>query len=396
MVEGRKILLGICGSIAAYKAILLTRLLVKAGAEVRVMMTDSAKDFVTPLSLSTISKNEVLSGLSNNDTWNNHVQLGRWADLLIIAPLSCNTLSKMANGACDNLLLATYLSATCPVVVAPAMDEDMWQHPSTKANIEKIQSFGNRVIPVEKGELASGLYGDGRMAEPEHIVSFLETNFFFSQSLKGKRALVTAGPTHEPFDPVRYIGNQSTGKMGIALARELAQQGADVELVLGPGSVEITDPRIRITRIQSAGEMYNACIDIFPSVQIAIMAAAVADYTPVSFSSEKIKKNSETFTLELSKTKDILKTLGEKKSEGQVLVGFALENKDEAAYARKKLKSKNADMIVLNSLNDAGAGFGFDTNQVTIFEKNGTEIPYEQKSKQQVARDIVDRIIKLL
>ncbi len=396
MVEGRKILLGICGSIAAYKAILLTRLLVKAGAEVRVMMTDSAKDFVTPLSLSTISKNEVLSGLSNNDTWNNHVQLGRWADLLIIAPLSCNTLSKMANGACDNLLLATYLSATCPVVVAPAMDEDMWLHPATKANIEKIQSFGNRVIPVEKGELASGLYGDGRMAEPEHIISFLETNFFFSQSLKGKRALVTAGPTHEPFDPVRYIGNQSTGKMGIALARELAQQGADVELVLGPGSVEITNPRIRITRIQSAGEMYNACMDIFPSVQIAIMAAAVADYTPVSFSSEKIKKNSETFTLELSKTKDILKTLGEKKSEGQVLVGFALENKDEAAYARKKLKSKNADMIVLNSLNDAGAGFGFDTNQVTIFEKNGTEIPYEQKSKQQVARDIVDRIIKLL
>jgi phosphopantothenoylcysteine decarboxylase / phosphopantothenate---cysteine ligase len=396
MVEGRKILLGICGSIAAYKAILLTRLLVKAGAEVKVVMTDSAKDFVTPLSLSTISKNEVLSGLSNNDTWNNHVQLGRWADLMIIAPLSCNTLSKMANGSCDNLLLATYLSATCPVVVAPAMDEDMWQHPSTKANIEKIQSFGNRVIPVEKGELASGLYGDGRMAEPEHIISFLEMNFFFSQSLKGKRALVTAGPTHEPFDPVRYIGNQSTGKMGIALARELAQRGAEVELVLGPGSVEITDPRIRVIRIQTAGEMYNACIDIFPSVQIAIMSAAVADYTPVSFSSEKIKKSSETFTLELSRTKDILKSLGEKKSEGQVLVGFALENKDEASYARKKLKSKNADMIVLNSLNDAGAGFGFDTNKVTIFEKNGAEIPYEQKSKQQVARDIVDRIIKLL
>ena len=396
MVEGRKILLGICGSIAAYKAILLTRLLVKAGAEVKVVMTDAAKDFVTPLSLSTISKNEVLSGLSQNDAWNNHVQLGRWADLLIIAPLSCNTLSKMANGGCDNLLLATYLSATCPVVVAPAMDEDMWLHPSTKANIEKIQSFGNRVIPVEKGELASGLYGDGRMAEPEHIMSFLEMNFFFSSSLKGKRDLVTACPTHEPFDPVRYIGNQSTGKMGVALATELAQRGAEVELVLGPSSVKITDPRIRITRIQSAGEMYNACMDIFPSVQIAIMSAAVADYTPVTFSSEKIKKNAETFTLELSKTKDILKALGEKKSADQVLVGFALENKDEAAYARKKLESKNADMIVLNSLNDAGAGFGFDTNQVTIFEKNGAEIPYEQKSKQQVARDIVDRIIKLL
>jgi phosphopantothenoylcysteine decarboxylase / phosphopantothenate---cysteine ligase len=396
MVEGKKILLGISGSIAAYKSILLTRLLIKAGAEVKVVMTPSAKDFVTPLSISTISKNEVLSDLVLNDTWNNHVQLGRWADVMLIAPLSCNTLAKMAGGICDNLLLATYLSATCPVVVAPAMDEDMWLHPATKANVEKLQAIGNRVIPVEKGELASGLYGDGRMAEPEQIISFLEMNFFFSEELKGKKALVTAGPTHEPFDPVRYIGNQSTGKMGVALARELAQRGAAVELVLGPSSVEINDPRIRVTRVQSAGEMYNACLEIFPSTQIAVMSAAVADYTPVSFSSEKIKKNSETFTLELSKTKDILQALGEKKKAGQILVGFALENKDEEAYARKKLKSKNADMIVLNSLNDAGAGFGYDTNQVTIFEKNDVEIPYPQKPKQQVARDIVDRIIKLL
>ncbi|HEV3222836.1 MAG TPA: bifunctional phosphopantothenoylcysteine decarboxylase/phosphopantothenate--cysteine ligase CoaBC [Puia sp.] len=396
MVEGKKILLGICGSIAAYKSIFLTRLFIKAGAEVKVVMTPSAKDFVTPLSISTISKNEVQSDLVLNDTWINHVQLGRWADLMLIAPLSCNTLAKMANGICDNLLLATYLSATCPVVVAPAMDEDMWQHPATAANIEKLKSFGNRVIPVEKGELASGLYGDGRMAEPEQIISFLEMNFFFSGSLKGEKALVTAGPTHEPFDPVRYISNQSTGKMGVAIARELSQRGAEVELVLGPSSIEINDPRIHVTHVQSAEEMYNACLAIFPSTRIAVMSAAVSDYTPVSFSKEKIKKNSETFTLELSRTKDILKTLGEKKKAGQILVGFALENKDEVQYAKNKLKSKNADMIVLNSLNDAGAGFGYDTNQVTIFEKNGIEIPFGQKPKQQVARDIVDRIIKLL
>jgi phosphopantothenoylcysteine decarboxylase/phosphopantothenate--cysteine ligase len=396
MVEGKKILLGICGSIAAYKSIFLTRLFIKAGAEVKVVMTPSAKDFVTPLSISTISKNEVLSDLFSNDTWNNHVQLGRWADVMLIAPLSCNTLAKMANGICDNLLLATYLSATCPVVVAPAMDEDMWVHPATAANLEKLNSFGNRVIPVEKGELASGLYGEGRMAEPEQIISFLERNFFFSESLKGKKALVTAGPTHEAFDPVRYISNQSTGKMGIAIARELAQRGAEVELVLGPSSIEINDPRIHVTRVQSAEEMYNACLAIFPSTRIAVMSAAVSDYTPVSFSKEKIKKNSETFTLELSRTKDILQTLGEKKKAGQILVGFALENKDEVLYAKNKLKSKNADMIVLNSLNDAGAGFGYDTNQVTIFEKDGTETPYLQKPKQLVARDIVDRIIKLL
>jgi phosphopantothenoylcysteine decarboxylase / phosphopantothenate---cysteine ligase len=396
MVEGKKILLGVSGSIAAYKSILLTRLLIKAGAEVKVVMTPSAKDFVTPLSLSTISKNEVHSELIQNESWNNHVLLGRWADVMVIAPLSCNALAKMANGICDNLLLATYLSATCPVVVAPAMDEDMWLHPATRANLEKLKSFGNRVIPVEKGELASGLYGDGRMAEPEHIVSFLDMNFFFSKELSGKKALVTAGPTHEAFDPVRYIGNQSTGKMGVAIANELAQRGAEVELVLGPSSIEINTPGIHVTRVQSAEEMYNACVEIFPATQIAVMSAAVADYTPVSFSKEKIKKNSDTFTLELSRTKDILQALGEKKTSAQVLVGFALENKDEAAYAKKKLKTKNADMIVLNSLNDAGAGFGFNTNQITIFEKNGAEIPYGQKSKQAVARDIVDRIIKLI
>ena len=396
MVEGKKILLGISGSIAAYKSILLTRLLVKAGAEVKVVMTPAAKDFVTPLSISTISKNEVISEMSRDEVWNNHVLLGRWADVMLMAPLSCNTLAKMATGICDNILLAVYFSATCPVVVAPAMDEDMWLHPVTKANIEKLQSIGNRVIPVEKGELASGLYGEGRMAEPEQIISFLEMNFFFKEELKGKKALVTAGPTHEPFDPVRYIGNQSTGKMGIAIARELADRGAEVDLVLGPVSIEINDPRIRVTRIQSAEEMYDACLKLFPSAQIAVMSAAVADYKPASFSPEKIKKNAETFTLELARTKDILQALGEQKKNGQILVGFALENTDEAANARKKLKSKNADLIVLNSLNDEGAGFGFDTNRVTMYEKNGTEIPYGQKSKQEVARDIVDRIIKML
>jgi len=396
MVEGKKILLGICGSIAAYKSILLTRLLLKAGAEVRVVMTPSARDFVTPLSLSTISKNDVLSDLSSDDVWNNHVQLGRWADVMLIAPLSCNTLAKMANGICDNLLLATYLSATCPVIVAPAMDEDMWFHPATKINIGKIQANGNSVIPVDKGELASGLYGEGRMAEPEQIISFLEMNFFFSEELKGIKALVSAGPTHEPFDPVRYIGNHSTGKMGAAIARELAKRGADVELVLGPSCIEIRDSRIRVTRVQSASEMYQACLDIFPSTRIAVMSAAVADYTPSSFSQEKIKKDSETFTLELSRTKDILKSLGEIKKAGQILAGFALENSNETDNARNKLKSKNADMIVLNSLNSSGAGFGFDTNQVTIFEKSGAETPFGIKSKQQVARDIVDRIIKLL
>ncbi len=394
MVEGKKILLGVCGSIAAYKSILLTRLLIKAGAEVKVIITPSAKDFVTPLSLSTISKNEVLSDLFREDTWSNHVQLGRWANLMLIAPLSCNTLAKMVHGQCDNLLLATYLSATCPVAVAPAMDEDMWLHPATRGNIEKLQTFGNRVIPVEKGELASGLYGEGRMAEPEQIISFIETNFFFNSPLKGKKALVTAGPTHEPLDPVRYISNQSTGKMGIAIAQELAQRGAEVELILGPSALQVNISGVHVIPVQSAEDMYQACLKLFPKTDIAVMSAAVADYTPVSFSSEKIKKNSGTFNLELTKTKDILKTLGEQKKAGQILVGFALENKDEKAYAREKLESKKADMIVLNSLNDAGAGFGFDTNQVTIFEKGGTEIRYDQKPKHQVAKDIVDRIIK--
>lgn len=395
MVKGKKILLGVCGSIAAYKSILLTRLLIKAGAEVKVVITPSAIDFVTPLTLSTISKNEVLWDLFRNDTWANHVELGRWANLFLVAPLSCNTLAKMANGYCDNLLLATYLSASCPVALAPAMDEDMWLHPATRSNVEKLQSFGNHIIPVEKGELASGLYGEGRMAEPEQIIAFIEKNFFFSAPLKGKKALVTAGPTQEALDPVRYISNHSTGKMGIAIARELARQGAVVELVLGPSALPVHIPGVRVIPVLSADEMYEASLNIFPSADIAVLSAAVSDYMPAAYSSEKIKKDAGTFSLELTRTKDILKTLGKQKKAGQILVGFALENRDEKTNARKKLESKNADMIVLNSLNDAGAGFGFDTNRVTIFERDGAEISYDQKPKQAVAADIVDRIIKL-
>jgi phosphopantothenoylcysteine decarboxylase / phosphopantothenate---cysteine ligase len=396
MIAGKKILLGITGSIAAYKSILLVRSLVKQGAEVKVIMTPAAKDFVTPLSLSTISKNEVLTDLFREESWNNHVMLGRWADLMLIAPLSCNTLAKMANGQCDNLLLATYLSATCPVVAAPAMDEDMWHHPSTRLNIERVLSYGNHIIPVDTGELASGLYGDGRMAEPDTIISYVDEHFFFSRELSGKKALVTAGPTHESLDPVRYIGNQSTGKMGIAVARELAQRGALVDLVLGPSGIAVEIPHVQVQRVESAGEMYEACMKLFPEMDITVMSAAVADYTPVEVSAEKIKKSEGTLTVALKRTRDILKAMGEQKKNGQILVGFALEKQNEREYALRKLKNKNADLIVLNSLNDPGAGFGHDSNKITIFEKNGSELAYGQKPKQQVAKDIVDRIVNMI
>jgi phosphopantothenoylcysteine decarboxylase / phosphopantothenate---cysteine ligase len=396
MLQGKKILIGVSGSIAAYKSILLTRLFIKAGAEVKIILTPSAKDFVTPLSLSTISKNPVLSDLSDENSWANHVMLGRWADAMIIAPLSCNTLAKMANGLCDNLLLAVYLSATRPVVVAPAMDEDMWKHPSTKSNLQKIESFGNKIIPVEKGELASGLFGDGRMAEPETIVQFIQSNFFEKKDLAGKKALVTAGPTYEAIDPVRFIGNHSSGKMGFAIAEELASRGAKVHLVAGPNSLHLNNPAIQIVPVESAEEMYNACEKLFPETDISIMSAAVADYTPAIKSEEKIKKDKDVFAIELVKTKDILKTLGTQKKNNQVLVGFALEKANEKQYALNKLKAKNADMIVLNSLNDAGAGFGYNTNKITIFEKNGNELHYDTKPKQQVAKDIVDRVVNML
>lgn len=393
-MEGKKILLGITGSIAAYKAIYLVRLLVKAGAEVRVIMTPSAKDFVSSLTLSTLSHNTVLTDLFDEQSWANHVILGRWADLMLIAPLSCNTLAKMAHGQCDNLLLATWLSATCPAVVAPAMDEDMWHHPATRQNLRQLESFGSKVIPVDKGELASGLYGEGRMAEPEQIIQFINDNFFLSRPLAGKKALVTAGPTYEAIDPVRFIGNHSSGKMGIAIAKELYRRGADVSLILGPVATNFSDNGINLVRVTSADDMYNACHQIFEETDIAIMSAAVADYMPVAKAKQKIKKKDDNLNLELTKTKDILKSLGEKKRKGQILVGFALETVNEKQYALEKLDKKNADMIVLNSLNDAGAGFSHDTNKITIFQKEGIETHFDTKSKEEVAKDIVETIIK--
>ena len=392
MLQGKKILLGISGSIAAYKAAPLVRLLIKAGAEVKIVMTPASKDFVSALTLSTLSKNNVLSDLSNNDSWSNHVLLGRWADVMLIAPLSCNTLAKMATGLCDNLLLAVYLSATCPVIVAPAMDEDMWHHSSTQNNLNTIQSYGNKIIPVESGELASGLFGEGRMAEPETILNKLNDFFLYDNELKGKKVLVTAGPTHEALDPVRFIGNHSSGKMGIAIANEFKKRGAEVTLVLGPTALTPATG-IKILNVQSAEEMYNACIDVFHDMDIAVMSAAVADYTPMEVSTDKIKKNTDHFSIELKKTKDILKHLGTIKKEGQLLVGFALETNNEQEYALNKMKNKNADIIILNSLNDKGAGFKYDTNKITIFNKIGGVYHFETKLKTAVAIDIVNNII---
>jgi phosphopantothenoylcysteine decarboxylase/phosphopantothenate--cysteine ligase len=395
-LQGKKIVLGITGSIAAYKSILLVRLLVKEGAEVKVILTSSAKDFVSPLVLSTLSKNNVLIDLFDENSWANHVELGRWADLMLIAPLSCNTLAKMANGMCDNLLLAVYLSATCTVMIAPAMDEDMWKHPATKRNINILQSYGNHLIPVEAGELASGLVGEGRMAEPESIMQTVESFFLTGSQFKGQKVLVTAGPTYEAIDPVRFIGNHSSGKMGIAIAEELATRGANVVLVLGPSSQQVMNKSIEVIRVKSAEEMYQKSIEHFPGSQLAVMSAAVADYTPVLTSTDKIKKKEGNMQIELKKTKDILASLGSIKKSDQLLVGFALETTNEKEYALAKLNSKNADMIVLNSLNDAGAGFGGDTNKITIFDKNQQEYSFTMKSKKEVAKDIVDTIKKLM
>jgi len=394
MLKGKKILIGITGSIAAYKAIYLVRLLVKQGAEVKVVMTPAARDFVSSLTLSTLSRNPVAVDLFDEQSWANHVMLGRWADVMVIAPLSCNTLAKMAHGLCDSLLLAVYLSATCPIAVAPAMDEDMWHHPSTRENLSKLETFGNRVIPVSEGELASGLFGEGRMAEPEAIVRFLTDNFFLTKTLTGKRAFVSAGPTYEPIDPVRFIGNYSTGKMGLAIAKEFYNRGADVTLVAGPNHLESLNG-LRVIRVNTAEEMFNACTKAFEGADIGVMAAAVADYTPLKTAAEKIKKTDENLLLELKQTPDILKTLGEQKKTKQILVGFALETTDERKNALEKLKRKNADLIVLNSLNDEYAGFGKDTNKVTIFEKGGKEFQFDTKSKSEVAKDIVDTIIQL-
>lgn len=396
MLEGKKILLGITGSIAAYKSILLVRLLVKAGAKVRVVMTEAAKSFVSPLVLATLSGEKVLVGLFEEDTWANHVMLGRWADVMVIAPLSCNTLAKMANGQCDNLLLAAYLSATCPVVVSPAMDEDMWLHPATKRNLGLLAQYGNTIIPVEKGELASGLVGEGRMAEPETIVQFLKEHFFRTGELAGKKVLITAGPTYEPIDPVRFIGNRSSGKMGFALAEAFYAKGADVYLVTGPVNVQTQYNGIHVIKVQTGQEMYAACMDVFEGMDIAVMSAAVADYRPEVVAGEKIKKKTDELDIHLVKTKDILKSLGAIKKANQLLVGFALETNNERENALQKMQTKNADMIVLNSLRDANAGFGFDTNKVAIFKRNGEVVETGVESKQKIADEIVKTIIHAL
>jgi phosphopantothenoylcysteine decarboxylase / phosphopantothenate---cysteine ligase len=396
MLQGKKIVLGITGSIAAYKAAVLTRLLVKTGAEVKVVMTASSQEFITPLTLSTLSKNPVLSEFKKDETgqWNNHVELGLWADLLLIAPASANTIAKMANGICDNLLSAVYLSARCPVFLAPAMDLDMLAHTSTQDNLKKVLSFGNHLIDPAYGELASGLTGTGRMAEPEEIVATLESFFRNEQKLKGKKILVTAGPTHEAIDPVRFIGNHSSGKMGFAIAESLANAGADVNLISGPTSQHTAHPRVNVKKVMSAEDMYNACVALFPETDIAVLAAAVADYKPTVVADQKIKKKDEKLVIELTKTHDIAASLGKLKHNGQIIVGFALETEQEQANARKKLEAKNFDMIVLNSLNDSGAGFGHDTNKISIIDRQQNVKSFDLKNKKEVANDIVSAIIE--
>lgn len=400
MLKGKKILLGITASIAAYKSILITRQLVKMGAEVKVIMTPAARDFVSPLTLSTLSKNPVLIELATGENWANHVMLGRWADVMLIAPLSCNTLAKMMTGQCDNLLLAAWLSATRPVVVAPAMDEDMWHHAATRSNLERAAAMGVHIIPVEKGELASGLFGDGRMAEPENIAGYIAEflNKESSRDMAGKRVLVTAGPTYEAIDPVRFIGNHSSGKMGIAIAKELKSRGAQVTLVAGPVSVPLQELEkdMTVVKVKSAAEMYDACHAAFADADITIMAAAVADYMPVEKADQKIKKKEEGLTISLKRTPDILKSLGEIKKEAQVLVGFALETNNERQHALEKLSRKKADMIVLNSMQDDQATFGYDTNKVTIFTKKGTELATGLLPKEMVAKEIVNSIIRYI
>jgi phosphopantothenoylcysteine decarboxylase/phosphopantothenate--cysteine ligase len=395
-LSGKKILLAVSASIAAYKSILLLRLLVKQGAEVKVIMTPSAKSFVSPLVLSTFSNHPVVIELTENDTWENHVALGRWADLMIIAPLSCNTLAKMANGICDNLLMAVYLSATCPVMFAPAMDEDMWKHDATQNNLKRLLERGHYLIPVEKGALASGLVGEGRLSEPEQILQHVQDYFSKQNDLKGRRILITAGPTHEPIDPVRFIGNHSTGKMGYAIAEECAQRGADVTLISGPVSLPAPASVKKYIQAPTAAAMLEAVKQSTSSTDIFIMAAAVADYTPVLSREHKIKKSEETLSVELNRTDDILKYVGQVKKEHQLLIGFALETERNEEYAKKKLIDKNADAIVFNVQQSGQTGFGSDTNQVTIFERNGNVLRFELKTKKAVASDIVNVIKDML
>jgi len=394
-LQAKKILLGITGSIAAYKVASLIRLLIKSGAEVKVIMTDAAADFISPLTISTLSKNKVFTDFSEADEWANHVDLGLWADIFLIAPCTARSLAKMANGLADNMLIASYLSSKCPVVIAPAMDLDMWIQGSTLANLETVKSYGNKIIPVGHGELASGLVGDGRMAEPEDIISYLEDHFTETQDLAGQHVLVTAGPTYERIDPVRFVGNHSSGKMGIALAEECLQRGAKVNLVLGPSKLNPEISHGKLIRVTTAEEMYKACKKLYKSTTIAIFAAAVADYTPVTTAKQKIKKKSGNLKIELKRTTDIAGEMGKIKKAKQINVGFALETEKGESNAQSKLKRKNFDMIVLNSLRDKGAGFKGDTNKVTIFTKNGEIKKYPLKSKKKVAKDIVNHIVDM-
>lgn len=398
MLKNKNIIVGVSGSIAAYKSAFLVRLLVKAGANVKVIMTEAATGFITPLTLSTLSKKPVLIDFTKNKEgeWNNHVELGLWADAFVIAPASANTIAKMANGICDNLLMATYLSARSKVYVAPAMDLDMYKHKATLDNLKRLQTFGNGIINPGNGELASGLFGEGRMAEPEEIIAFLEKEFSKNLPLKGKKALVTAGPTYEAIDPVRFIGNHSSGKMGFAIAEELAAQGAEVTLVCGPNSLLLNNKNINRIDVTSAEELFQASVKAFKTSDIAILSAAVADYKPANVAKQKIKKTEAAKNIELVPTKDTLAELGKLKKGKQLLVGFALETNNEIENAKAKIKKKNLDMIVMNSLNDKGAGFKNETNKITIIGRNNKSLKFELKSKTEVAKDIVNVILKSL
>ncbi len=397
MLKGKKVLLGVTASIAAYKTAELVRLFKKAGASVKVIQTEASLHFVTPLTLATLSENPVLSKMVDADSgeWNNHVDLGLWADFMVVAPLTANTMAKMTTGECDNLLLATYLSAKYPVYFAPAMDLDMYKHPSTLYNIEKLQSFGNILIPSGFGELASGLVGEGRMAEPSEIIEHIIADLSKDLPLSNKEVLITAGPTYEAIDPVRFIGNRSSGKMGIALALECAKNGAKVNLVLGPSHIAVKHSNISVSKVESASEMLKIVNSYFKSSDIAIFAAAVADYTPSIVAKNKIKKSDEKLTISLLKNTDILSEMALKKTALQFVVGFALETENELENAKEKLKSKNLDMIVLNSLNNKGAGFEHNTNKITIIDKQNNIFDFELKDKSEVAKDIIAKIIEL-
>ncbi len=396
VLQDKNILIAVSGSIAAYKTAFLVRSFIKQGAEVKVIMTDAAALFVSPLTFSTLSKNEVYTNVTDGHAWNNHVELGLWADAMIVAPATANTLAKMANGISDNVIVTTYLSAKCPVFIAPAMDRDMWLHPSTQNNIELLRSFGDKIIPVGDGELASGLEGKGRMAEPDEIVDFIKASISKKKVLLNKKVVITAGPTYEKIDPVRYIGNHSSGKMGLALAESCAERGAEVQLILGPNHLTVNHPNIHVTPVQSAQEMYNASHKFFENSDITIMAAAVADYRPANPMDSKMKKKEGDLSIQLERTLDIAASLGKIKKEHQILIGFALETDNELQHAQKKLTKKNFDFIVLNSLKDKGAGFKHNTNKITIVSKENSSKKFELKSKAEVAEDIVSEIIVLL